>query len=190
MDYAPAMIALPKTRLTVDEYLAWAEDQPGRYELLNGTVHAMAPERAIHAKIKLAIHMALAAAIRARNLPCHVMPDGMAVRIDESTTYEPDGLVYCGPELPPSALEVPNPVVVVEVISPSSEKIDTSIKLVDYFRVPSVMHYLIVDPERPLIIHHARRSNDRLLTAIAGHGPIALDPPGLELALSDVYGAG
>jgi hypothetical protein len=53
MDYAPATIALPKTRLTVDEYLAWAEDQPGRYELLNGTVHAMAPERAIHAKIQV-----------------------------------------------------------------------------------------------------------------------------------------
>jgi Uma2 family endonuclease len=75
------------------------------------------------------------------------------------------------------------PVIVVEVISPSSEKIDTSVKLPDYFRVPSVMHYLIADPERPLIIHHARRSNDRLLTAIARHGPIALDPPGLELAL-------
>jgi hypothetical protein len=66
-------------------------------------------------KSKLALHMALAAGIRARNLPCHVLPDGMAVRIDDFTTYEPDGLVYCGPELPPSALEVPNPVIVVEV---------------------------------------------------------------------------
>jgi Uma2 family endonuclease len=176
--------------MTVDEYLAWAEDQPGRYELLNGAVYAMAPERAIHAKIKLAIHMALAAGIRAGNLPCHVMPDGMAVRIDDSTTYEPDGLVYCGPELPPSALEVPNPIIVVEVISPSSEKIDTSIKLPDYFRVPSVMHYLIADPERPLVIHHARRNNDPILTRIVRHGVIALDPPGLELAVPDVYGAG
>ena len=184
------MTALPKSRMTVAEYLAWAENQPGRYELLNGTVHAMAPERAIHAKIKLAIHMALAAGIRARNLPCHVMPDGMAVRIDDSTTYEPDGLVYCGPELPPAALEVPNPVLVVEVISPSSERIDTSIKLADYFRVPSVMHYLVVDPERPLIVHHARRNNDPILKGITRHGVIALDPPGLELALADVYCVG
>jgi Uma2 family endonuclease len=114
----------------------------------------------------------------------------MAVRIDDSTTYEPDGLVYCGPELPPSALEVPNPILVVEVISPSSEHIDTSIKLADYFRVPSVMHYLIVDPERPLIVHHARRSNDPILTGIVRHGVVALDPPGLELALADVYGVG
>jgi Uma2 family endonuclease len=184
------MTALPKMRMTVEEYLAWAEKQPGRYELLNGIVHAMAPERAIHAKIKLALHMALAAAIRARNLPCHVLPDGMTVRIDDSTTYEPDGLVYCGPELPPSAIEVPNPVIVAEVISPSSEHIDTSIKLADYFRVPSIMHYLIVDPQKPLIIYYARRNNDPVLAGIARDGVIALDPPGLELALSDVYGVG
>jgi Uma2 family endonuclease len=184
------MTALPKTRMTVDEYLSWAEGQPGRYELLNGIVHAMTPERAVHAKIKLAIHMALASAIRARNLPCHVLPDGMTVRIDDSTTYEPDGLVYCGPELPPSALEVPNPDIVFEVISPSSERIDTSIKLADYFRVPSVMHYLVVDPERPLIIHHARQRDDSIFTAIVRAGTMVLDPPGITLALSDVYGLG
>jgi Uma2 family endonuclease len=147
----------------------------------------MAPERLIHAKIKLAVHMALAGAIRARNLPCHVIPDGMTVRINDSTTYEPDGLVYCGPDLPPSALAVPDPVIVVEVISPSSGRIDTSIKLADYFRVPSVMHYLIVDPDRRRIIHHTRRDGGPILTAIVREGAINLDPPGLELALSDIY---
>jgi Uma2 family endonuclease len=185
--YDSAMTALPQIRMTTDEYLAWAERQPGRYELRNGTLHAMAHERAVHAKIKLALHMALAAAIKARGLPCHVLPDGMAVRIDDTTTYEPDGLVYCGPELPPAAIEVPNPIIVCEVISPSSERIDTSIKLADYFRVPSVMHYLIVDPEQPLIIHHARRENGSIFTAIVREGTIALDPPGLELALADIY---
>jgi Uma2 family endonuclease len=181
------MAALTKTRMNVDEYLAWAEGQPGRYELLDGIVYAMAPERAIHAEIKLAVHMALAQAIRTSGLPCHVMPDGMAVRIHDTTTYEPDGLVYCGPKLPPSALEVPNPVIVVEVISPSSGRIDTSIKLPDYFRVPSVMHYLVVDPDRRLIIHHARRDGGQILTGFVRDGAITLDPPGLELALCDIY---
>jgi Uma2 family endonuclease len=96
-------------------------------------------------------------------------------------------LVYCGPKLPPSALEVPNPVIVVEVISPSSGRIDTSIKLPDYFRVPSVMHYLVVDPDRRLIIHHARRDGGQILTGFVRDGAITLDPPGLELALCDIY---
>jgi Uma2 family endonuclease len=44
------MIALPGTRMTVDEYLAWAQGQPGRYELLDGVVFAMSPEGAGHAE--------------------------------------------------------------------------------------------------------------------------------------------
>jgi Uma2 family endonuclease len=54
------MTVLAKPRMTVDEYLAWAEGQPGRYELVDGTVHAMAPERPAHAETKLAVHAALA----------------------------------------------------------------------------------------------------------------------------------
>jgi len=183
------MTALPQHKMTVDEYLAWAEGQAGRFELYAGTVYAMAPERARHAEIKLAVHMALVAAIRKRGLPCYVLPDGMTVRIDDSTAHEPDALVYCGPKLPASSLEVPNPVIVVEVLSPSTRRIDASLKLAGYFRVPSVAHYLIVDPDQPLIIHHARRNSDTILTRIVREGAITLDPPGLDLALGDVYGA-
>jgi Uma2 family endonuclease len=183
------MPVLTKARMSVDEYLAWAESQPGRYELVNGTVYAMTPERAVHAEIKLAVHMAMAAGIRTCALPCYVMPDGMTVRIDETTAYEPDALVYCGPKLAPSALEVTNPIIVVEVLSPSSHHIDASLKLAGYFRLPSVMHYLIIDPDQPLIIHHARQHDDSILTRIVRAGAITLDPPGLDLTLTDVYGA-
>src|SRR5205814_898293 len=184
------MAALTKTRMTVDEYLSWAEGRPGRYELFDGTVYAMTPERAVHAEIKLAVHMALVSAIRRRGLPCHVLPDGMTVRIAESTAYEPDASVYCGPKLPRSALEVTDPVIVVEVLSPSSQHIDASVKLTGYFRLPSVMHYLVVDPDRPSIIHHARATDDSILTRIVRDGVIKLDPPGLELSLADIYGPG
>jgi Uma2 family endonuclease len=183
------MNILTKTPVTVDEYLAWAEGRPGRYELYEGVVYAMTPERAAHATMKLAIHMAFHAEVRARRLPCHVMPDGMTVRIDDTTAHEPDALVYCGLQLSPSTMLVPNPVIVVEVLSPSSRHIDAALKLAGYFRVPSVMHYLIVDPDKPLIIHHARQMDDAILTSIVREGVITLDPPGLELALADIYGA-
>jgi Uma2 family endonuclease len=182
------MAALLKTRMSVDEYLAWAEGRPGRYELVDGNVYAMTPERAAHAEVKLAIHLALVAGIRARLLPCHVLPDGMTVRIDESTAYEPDALVYCGPKLPPAALEVTEPMIVVEVLSPSSQHIDASLKLAGYFRLPSVTHYLIVDPDRPMVIHHARGNDDSIHTRIVREGTLTLAPPGLELALADIYG--
>jgi Uma2 family endonuclease len=181
------MTALPKTRLTVDEYLAWTEQQPGRFELLDGAVVAMSPEGAGHAERKAAVHAALLAAIRSHGLACYALPDGMTVRIDDATAYEPDALVYCGKKLLPSAVEVPNPVVVVEVLSPSTRHIDLSAKLADYFRLPSIAHYLIVDPEKPRIIHHARAIDDTILTRIVNDGTIRLDPPGLELAMPDIY---
>src|SRR6202035_4513465 len=108
------MTAAAKNRMSVNEYLAWAQAHPGRYELSAGEVIAMSPEGAGHAAVKYAVQTALLAGIRARRLPCHMLPDGMTVRVDETTAYEPDALVYCGSELPPSAIEAPNPVIVVE----------------------------------------------------------------------------
>jgi Uma2 family endonuclease len=182
------MTALAQPRMTVDEYLAWAEGQPGRYELVDGVVYAMSPEGAGHSKMKFAVQTALAAAIRARRLPCHMLPDGMTVRIDRATAYEPDALVYCGEELAATTVLVPNPVIVVEVLSPSTRHIDLSVKLTGYFKIASVAHYLIVDPLKPSIVHHARGNNDTILTRIVTAGPITLDPPGLEVSVTDIYG--
>jgi Uma2 family endonuclease len=183
------MTALPKTRMTVDQYLAWAERTPGRYELVDGEVYAMSPEAAGHAKTKYAVQTALLAGIRNRKLPCHMLPDGMTVRVGQSTAYEPDALVYCGKEVASDAVEVPTPVIVVEVLSPSTGRIDATLKLAGYFKLPSVAHYLIVDPGQPLVIHHARGEGDDILTRIVTEGAITLDPPGLAVALADIYGS-
>jgi Uma2 family endonuclease len=183
------MSALPQKRMTVDEFLAWAEDRPGRYELFRGAVYAMTPERAVHAEVKFAVQTALANAIRARNLPCRMLPDGMTVRIDEATAHEPDALVYCGQRLPPAAIEVPNPVVVVEILSPSTRHVDAQMKLVGYFRLPSVAHYLVIDPDKPLVVHHARNNDGSILTRIVSDGVLLLDPPGLALTVADLYPA-
>src|SRR5262245_14894298 len=183
------MTALPKIRMSVDQFLAWADRQPGRYELKDGIVYAMSPEGAGHAKVKFAVQTALVAGIRARGLPCHMLPDGMTVRVDDTTAYEPDALVYCGAELPSRSVEVPNPVIVVEVLSPSTGRIDATAKLADHFKVASVAHYLIIDPEKKLIVHHARGPGDAILAHVVTTGSIKLDPPGIEIAIADVYGS-
>jgi hypothetical protein len=76
-----------------------------------------------------------------------MLPDGMTVRVDETTAYEPDALVYCGTKLAPSAI------VVVEVLSPSTRRIDTSDKLAG--------------------------AGDMILTRVVTQGAIEFDPPGL-----------
>src|SRR5215831_17186342 len=164
------MTALTKPRMTVDQFLSWAKDETGRYELFRGEVHAMSPEGVGHAERKGAVYSALVMAIRARGLRCHALPDGATVRIDDMTAYEPDALVYCGEKLSPEAIEVPNPIIVVEVVSPSTRRVDVSLKLIGYFRLLSVAHYLIVDPAQPSILHHARQTNGDILTRIVNDG--------------------
>ena len=98
----------------------------------------MSPETVGHADIKAAVYTALLSSIRQRRLPCHVLPDGVTVRIDNETAYEPDAQVYCGEKLTSTALEVPKPVIIVEVLSTSTRRVDLSQKLAGYFRLPSV----------------------------------------------------
>jgi len=170
--------------MNVDQYLVWAQAHPGRYELRDGEVVTRPPEGAGHAAVKFAVQTALLAGIRAGGLHCHMLPDGMTVRIDYKTAYEPDALVYCGAKLEASAVEVPAPIIVVEVLSPSTRRIDASAKLAAYFRVPSVAHYLIIDPNKPPVLHHARGEGNTILTHIVTQGTIQLDPPGMEAALT------
>jgi Uma2 family endonuclease len=184
------MSAVPNLRLNVDDYLAWADERPGRYELVNGVVYAMSRETVGHIERKAAVHAALLAGIQVRGLPCFALADGATVRIGDDSAYEPNALVYCGEKLDPSAIEVPNPVIVVEVLSPSTRHVDLSLKLTGYFQLPSVAHYLIVDPTEPLIVHYARGNDETIVTRIVREGKINLDPPGFELAMADIYDAG
>ncbi|MFZ1102703.1 MAG: Uma2 family endonuclease [Hyphomicrobiaceae bacterium] len=173
--------------MTVDEFLAWAEVQDGRWELFDGVPVAMSPERAIHGRVKLRVTNALERAIEAAGLPCQALLDSVAVRIDRHRSYQPDALVYCGAPVPDSTLEASNPIVVVEVLSPSNAMKDLRDKLVGCFLVPSIRHYLIVDPDSRLVIHHARGNGDAIATQIVNDRPLKLDPPGIELAVADLF---
>ncbi len=180
-----AMDQPKQTEFTADEFIAWALEQPtGRFELDNGTVVSTAPERAHYATAKGNAFVALRHSIGARGLACQAFPDGMSVRIDDRTVYEPDAIVRCGPQLPGDAIEANDPVIIVEVVSPSSRGVDRGVKLAGYFLLPSVRHYLIVDTDKRVIIHNHRSEEGRIEVRIV-HG--GLDPPGLTIEVQDIF---
>jgi Uma2 family endonuclease len=116
-------------RMTVPEFLAWAETQDsGRYELVSGQIVAMAPERWEHVQAKQRAFRALEVAIEHAGVSCQALVDGLAVAVDEETSYIPDTLVNCGEPGAPHAMIAPCPVIVVEVLSPSTRGIDTTVK--------------------------------------------------------------
>ena len=170
--------------MTVPEFLVWAAAQPqGRYELVRGEVIAMAPERARHNLVKFAVARALDDAIKRAGLPCTVFTDGMTVVIDKDTSREPDAAVQCGAATDLDSMILQAPLIVVEITSPSSERDDTVDKLVEYFSVASIKHYLIVNPAKKVVIHHARGDTAAITTRILSAGEIELVPPGMIVSV-------
>ena len=108
---------------------------------------------------------------------------GPTVRFDARHAVEPDALVYFGARGARGALEIPNPSIVVEVLSPSTARHDLSLKLAGYFRLPSLVHYLIIDPDKPQLIHHRRGEDGIIVTRVVDGGSLRLDglPDGAAL---------
>ena len=174
--------------LSREEYRRWAEEQPrGRYERVDGVVVAMAPERVAHARVKAAAWLALRQAIAAAGLSCEALPDGITVEVGDDTDYEPDAVVNCGPLMAPNVIAAPNPVIVVEVLSPSTRSVDTEAKLAGYFRVPSIQHYLIMRADQREVTHHRRRDAGSIDTQVVTEGRIVLDPPGIQIGLDELH---
>jgi len=181
-------IALP-TRMTVDAFLAWsARQEKGRYELFKGRVIMQQPESWGHVHRKGRIFVALTRAIERAKVAYFVATDGATVRIDSTTAFEPDALVALLPYPDEASIEIPNPTIIVEVLSPSTAKRDLADKLTGYFSLPTVQHYLVIDPAEREIIWHRRAAGTALEPPLTlREGSFKLDPPGIEIAVADVF---
>jgi Uma2 family endonuclease len=85
------------------------------------------------------------------------------------------------------AIEVSDPVIVVEVVSTSKRGIDAGVKLVGYFAIPSLRHYLIVDTDGQTVIHYHRGEDDLIGVRILRDSLLTLDPPGLDVEVRDIF---
>jgi Uma2 family endonuclease len=177
--------------MTVTEFLAWYERQPaGRYELIDGRVVAMSPERVLHSDAKVRAFDLIRAGVTAAGLQCRVFPDGMAVAIDDHNRREPDVTVQCAGHVAREDTVLTQPIVIVEVLSPSAARVDTIAKLSEYFVIPSLRHYLIIDPDKAFGIHHARDDVGKIETRIVHAGPIVFEPPGFSIDSAKLFALG
>ena len=131
---------------------------------------------------------ALREAIRQRR-SCRAGPlrRSLTVRVRDDRAFVPDALVVCPPP-PREAVVIDNPLIVVEVLSPSTAAVDHGIKLEGYFSLKALAHYLILDPDRRVVIHHKRGEREAIETRILRDGALRLEPPGLELSVADLFG--
>lgn len=171
--------------MSAAEFVLWHERQPAgrRFELLDGVVHEMQAERLVHIRVKSRMHRLFEREIANGGLPCEAIADGMAVRISENSVFEPDVLARCGDPPPGDTLPLADPLIVVEIISPNSQRIDVLRKFARCFLNPSIVHCLIVIPTEKSAIHHRRLPDGQIVSRPSETGLIRFEPPGLTLDL-------
>lgn len=128
--------------MTVDEFLTWDDGTDTRYELADGVIQAMAPPAGAHRTIVANLAALIHAALRARR-PCRPEVEA-GLRISDYVMWQADIAVTCQP----AAREIVDPLLVVEVLSPSTRSHDLGHKLNDYKTLPSVQEIWMVDSER------------------------------------------
>ncbi|HEY0154369.1 MAG TPA: Uma2 family endonuclease [Longimicrobium sp.] len=152
--------AAPATRVTPEEYLAFdrASDVPNEY--VNGEIRAMTGASREHGLLVTNVTGLLHGLLRGR--PCEIFSHGIRVRIPLKGNYVyPDVVVACGgTQLEDDEHDtLLNPVVVFEVLSPSTAAYDRGEKWDMYRRIPSLRDYLLVSQTEPLV-HRYRRSGE------------------------------
>lgn len=180
-----AVVAQPP-RMSVEEFLDWSDGRDGNFELDDGVVIAMASERIVHSRAKGAVYTALVRAVAKAGLPCEAFMEGPGVLTDDATSYQPDGLAQGGPRMPGNARTIDHPVIVVEILPPSTAYRDLGRNARNYFRVPSIAHYLIVDADDRVVTHNRLGDHGVILSKDHTGGELVLDPPGLTVTVANL----
>lgn len=178
-----------RTRFTEDEYLALERASQTKHAFIDGEIIAMAGGSPRHSLIAANVSGALGAALRDR--PCAVLNSDLAVNIAAIGCYVyPDVTVVCGPpELSPKhAGAVRNPVLLVEVLSKSTQRYDLGEKFDLFRRLPSLMDFIAVRKDERRVQHWHRTDVGRwLLTEVEGDGIVELPELGVRLPLDAIY---
>jgi Uma2 family endonuclease len=181
------MSTVRRVHYTYAEYLALEEESSIRHEYLDGEIYARAGGSPDHA----ALAAAIISAIRSQLPPgCRMFTSDLRVRIPETglSTY-PDAAVVCGrtQRAADDALAVVNPVLLVEVTSPSTEEYDRNEKLRHYKNLPNLREVLIVSHREPhLTLHHRKESGWSVSVAERG-GALTLESMAVRVEVDSVY---
>ncbi len=179
-----------RIKLTEDEYLAFDRHHDIKHEFINGEVVAMTgaswKHNIICANTSAALHSQLT------DSPCIVTASDMRLKIAASSTYRyPDVMVVCDdPQFIDDRSDtVLNPVILIEVLSPSTALVDRNEKLREYRQIDSLQAYILLSQDSSRAERYLRQDPQNwLYTDITGLGThIELTSIGCTLALKDVY---
>jgi len=171
-------------RMTLAEFLDWDDGTETRYELVDGVVYAMTTPATAHGAIAGVLGRLIGNQLKR---PCRVLHQApIALPAHRDTCYEADIAVACTPHERGQRV-TPEPIVIIEILSPSTARYDRSIKVADYTAIPSVQEVVLVASEaRRAVVY--RRDGDRWsVLNFIGQATLELASVKCGIDLAEVY---
>ena len=181
-----SLLRTAEPHLSVADYLAGERDSDVRHEYVDGQAYAMAGASDRHNRIAGNIFSRLNSHLDGAE--CEPFISDMKIKVDEALYYYPDVVVTCDPPGGDPYFRT-QPRLIVEVTSPSTERIDRHEKLHAYERVESLQEYVLVSQDARLVEIHRRGARGEWTHEVLTepHEQLALASVGLALDLGDVY---
>lgn len=185
------MSTQPKHRYTLKEYLALERESEVKYEYWDGDIFAMSGGTLLHDQIMGNTDDLLRNALRGRE--CRVFTNNMQIKVPAAPPYRyGDGSVVCGQvevERFNGADLLVNPVLIIEVLSPTTEAYDRGDKFTHYKSIPNFREYLLIAQHRPHVTHYVKSDTGKWdYEEINDLGSsIYLTSIDCSLALADIY---
>lgn len=152
------MSTQPKHRYTIEEYLALERESEVKYEYWDGEIFAMSGGTLAHDLIMWNASNSLGTQLAGKD--CRVFTDNMQIKVPAAPPYRyADGSVVCGTievERFNGADLLLNPILIIEVLSPSTEAYDRGDKFTYYKSIPSFREYLLIAQHRPHVTHYVK----------------------------------
>jgi Uma2 family endonuclease len=186
------MATNPRTAtITLDDFVAALEAGDERLEFVNGEIVAMTAAPLEHGLIAQSVATSMSVQLRGR--PCRVVSQGTLVgRTEDENAFIPDVAVYCGEprrQRVRGTDRLLNPVVIVEVLSPSTAGYDRGQKWESYRGIPTLQDYLLVTQDAPRVERFTRHGEHFWLygETTGLDGEIQLESLNVTLKLADIY---
>lgn len=149
----------PAPQLTAAEYLTWESEQPGRHEYFHGETFAMGGASRRHVTVSGNVFAALDRVLE--NTPCRAyMADMKLLAHADHAYFYPDVFVTCDPADHQAEYMMRAPIVVFEVLSPTTAAYDRGDKFAAYRRISSLREFILIDPDKQRIEHYHRSTGN------------------------------
>jgi Uma2 family endonuclease len=159
------MSAIPKHKMTMEEYIEFDKNNEGRWEYFDGEVVDMAGGSLNHNRIAKNILTTLENKLEGS--PCEALPSEMRLKVPKALPYRyPDVVVVCGEpviETIQGQEMLVNPLLIVEVLSASTKAYDFDFKFRAYQSIESFREYLLVAQDRPQVTQYVRQPDGQWL---------------------------